>query len=84
MIQLTVEGAGSLIGFDNGNPRDSVSMKSNARKLFNGLALAIIQPDGKAGSIRVKAVSPGIKEASLEIMTQRLTVPPAAIESLKK
>lgn len=84
LIQITTEGAGRLIGFDNGNPRDSVSMKSSERKLFNGLALAIIQSDGKPGIIRVKAVSPGMKEASLEISTQKVMVMPATVESLKK
>ncbi|HEY6504895.1 MAG TPA: glycoside hydrolase family 2 TIM barrel-domain containing protein [Chitinophagaceae bacterium] len=84
LIQLTIEGAGKLIGFDNGNPRDSASMKSSQRRLFNGLALAVIQPDGKPGSIRVKAISPGIKEASVEIITQKTTTPLTTVEALKK
>lgn len=84
LIQLTVEGAGKLIGFDNGNPRDSTSMKSSQRRTFNGLALAIIQSDSKPGSIRVKAVSPSIKAALLEIITQKSTTPFAPVESLKK
>jgi beta-galactosidase len=83
-IRLTVEGAGNLIGFDNGNPRDSASMKSSQRKLFNGLALAVIQSNNKPGTVRVQAASPGIKEASLEITTQKLNSPVATIESLKK
>ncbi len=84
LIQLTIEGAGSLIGFDNGNPRDSTSMKSSQRRIFNGLALAIIQSNGKPGSIRVKASSQSIKEALLEIITQKPAVQIATVESFKK
>jgi beta-galactosidase len=70
LIQLAIEGAGRLIGFDNGNPADHTSMKSNQRKTFNGLALAIIQPGNKTGKISVRAGSPGIKEATIEIIVQ--------------
>ena len=69
LIQLTVEGSGSLIGFDNGNPRDVSSMKSKQRKTFNGLALAIIQSSDKPGEISIRAVSPGLKEGVLKIKT---------------
>ena len=83
LIQLTVEGAGNLIGFDNGNPRDSTSMKSSQRRTFNGLALAVIQSDSKPGSIRVQASPPTFKGASLEIITQKIKTPVATVESLK-
>jgi beta-galactosidase len=58
-----------LIGFDNGNPRDHDPMKSNQRKTFNGLALAVVQSTGKAGSIRIKATSKGLKEGTENIIT---------------
>jgi beta-galactosidase len=84
LIHLTLEGADNLIGFDNGNQGDSTFMKSSQRKLFNGLALAVIQTDGKPAIIRMTASSVAFKEASLEIITQRITVPLATPESLKK
>jgi beta-galactosidase len=68
-ITLIAEGAGNLIGFDNGNPQDHSSMKSKEKKTFNGLALAIIQSSDKAGEIIVKATSPGLKEATIKIKT---------------
>lgn len=68
-VQLSVEGDGMLIGFDNGNPRDHDPMKSNQRKTFNGLALAVVQSTGKAGSIRIKATSKGLKEGTENIIT---------------
>ena len=68
-ILLNIEGVGKLIGFDNGNPQDHTSMKSNERKTFNGLALAIVQSNQKPGEIVVKASSPGLKDAQVIIRT---------------
>jgi beta-galactosidase len=84
-ITLSVEGAGRLIGLDNGDPKDHEPMKSNQRNVFHGLALAVIQssapspgrPSAKAsakasvaaGVISVRASSPGIGGAVLEIRT---------------
>ncbi|MEO6454749.1 MAG: DUF4982 domain-containing protein, partial [Ginsengibacter sp.] len=84
LIQLTVQGDGKLIGFDNGNPRDTTSMKSSQRKAFNGLALAVIQSANTAGSISVQAQSPNIKSALVEIITKKVIAPVATIESLKR
>jgi beta-galactosidase len=71
LVQLKVEGAGTLIGFDNGNPSDHTSMKSSQRRTFNGLALAVIQGSDKTGKIRVEAIAPSIKGATVEINTQQ-------------
>jgi len=68
-ITFTVEGNGKLIAVDNGNPADHGSFKSNIRKAFNGLALVILQSTNDAGSIKIKATSPGLKESTLEIRT---------------
>ena len=85
-IVLSVEGAGHLIGLDNGDPMDHTPMKSNRRNVFHGLALGVIQsmaqPSGRSsaqpsgrfsaasGVIRVQANSPGIAGAAIEIRTQ--------------
>jgi beta-galactosidase len=66
-VKLTIEGEGKLIGFDNGNPWDHSNMKSNARKVFNGMALAIIQSTGKIGIVRIKAESGGLTNGIIEI-----------------
>jgi len=64
-----IEGTGKLIGFDNGNPQDHTSMKSNQRKTFNGLALAIVQSNDKPGEITVTARSGTLKGAVIRIKT---------------
>jgi len=63
-VKLTIDERGKLTGFDNGNPRDHTNMKSNTRKIFNGLALAILQ---STGTIRIKAESNGLTNAIVEI-----------------
>jgi beta-galactosidase len=62
-ITLDIEGPARLIGVDNGNPVDHDGFKINHVKAFNGLCLAIVQATGEAGTIRVKAQSPGLTAA---------------------
>jgi beta-galactosidase len=67
-VQLTVDGGGSLIGYDNGNPTDHTSMKDSRRNVSGGLALAILQFSRNKGAIRVRAESAGLGGA--EILVQ--------------
>jgi len=68
-IVFTVEGQGRLIGVDNGDPLSHEDFKTNRRRTFNGLCLAIVQSTASAGSIRITAISPGLTSASLTINT---------------
>jgi beta-galactosidase len=69
-ITFEIEGAGSLLGTDNGNPASHEDFKSNHRKVFNGLCLAILKSDGRAGQIQVRAVSPELQAARLIVATK--------------
>jgi beta-galactosidase len=82
-IEFKVEGEGTLIGTDNGNPQDLTPMKSNGRNAFNGLALAVIQSTEKSGSIRLTALSAGLKEAVLQIVTHKPMNPLSTVEGLE-
>jgi beta-galactosidase len=70
-IEIVVQGAGNLIGFDNGNPADHTSMKSSKKEAFNGLALCVVQSSDKPGTIQISARSSGLKEARIEVNTQK-------------
>ncbi len=70
-VQIIVGGDGKLIGLDNGNPVDHTSMKSDNRNTFNGLALAVVQSSNKPGKIQVRANSSSLKNASIEITTEK-------------
>lgn len=69
-VQFKIIGEGFIAGVDNGRETSMESFKADHRKAFNGLCLAIIQSNGKAGIIRFSATSPGLEAASLEIQTK--------------
>ena len=70
-IEFKVEGEGVLIGTDNGNPQDKTQMKSKQRNAFNGMALAVIQSTEKSGTIRITAVSDNLKNATLQVFSNK-------------
>ena len=55
LVKFTVEGEGAIVGTDNGDQNDHVSLKKPERHLFYGKCLAIVQNKGKAGTIILKA-----------------------------
>ena len=69
-ITFELEGQGLLLGVDNGNPESHEDFKSNRRKAFNGLCLAIVQSTGKSGQIRITAASPALKSANVIVATK--------------
>lgn len=69
-VTFEVEGAGSLLATDNGDPASHESYQSNRRKAFNGLCLALVKSNGKAGQIQVSAVSPSLQPARIIIATK--------------
>lgn len=66
-IFFNVQGAGKNVGVDNGSPISLEPFKADSRKAFYGKALLIVQNDGKAGEITIRATSPGLIGASLAI-----------------
>jgi beta-galactosidase len=70
-IEFKIEGEGILLGTDNGNPQDKTQMKSKQRNAYNGLALAVVQSTEKSGSIRLIAVSEGLKDAVLQVVSKK-------------
>lgn len=69
-LLFNLQGEGRLIGIDSGDPRSHEDYKSNRRRAFHGLALAIVQSTGKPGSIQMTAVSPSLKSAVAKVVTQ--------------
>ncbi len=69
-ITFEIEGSGSLLATDNGNPASHEDYKSNRKRAFNGWCLAIVKSNGKTGEIQVSAVSPGLQAARVSIQTK--------------
>jgi beta-galactosidase len=63
-INLSVAGAGSFQGADNGKQDDAEGYKANSHTAFNGKLLAIIESDTRPGPIRVTASADGLLPAT--------------------
>ncbi len=66
-MNVSVSGAGRLIGLDNGDSADFDQYKGTSRKLFGGKLLAIIAAKTEPGDIRVVVSSPSLPDAELTL-----------------
>jgi len=66
-VSVTVQGAGVLMGLDNGDSTDHDGYKTDTRRLFSGKLLAMVGALDCAGEITVSACAPGLEGASLVI-----------------
>jgi beta-galactosidase len=76
-LQFSVSGPGAVIGVGNGNPTSLEDDKASARKAFNGLCMAIVQADKRAGRVTVRATAPGLSAGTCVIQSARASVRPA-------
>ncbi len=67
-IEVSVSGAGRLVGLDNGDSTDYDQYKGTSRKLFSGKLLAIIAAKQEPGDIQVEVSSVGLTKAQLTMM----------------
>ncbi|HVV74188.1 MAG TPA: beta-galactosidase GalB, partial [Verrucomicrobiae bacterium] len=66
-IAFTVTGPGEIIAVDNGDATSFEPFQAREHDAFNGLCLVVVRSTGKAGTIRLKAMSPGLEAAELNI-----------------
>lgn len=66
-VNVTVSGAGRLVGLDNGDSTDFEQYKGTSRRLFSGKLLAIIAAKTCAGDIEVKVSSKGLETGTLTL-----------------
>ncbi len=66
-VDVSVSGAGRLIGLDNGDSTDYDSYKGTRRKLFSGKLLAVIAGKDELGEIVVKVTGAGLESAALTL-----------------
>ena len=69
-VRFEVEGNLFIAGVDNGNQTSMERFKDNKRKAFNGKCLVVLQNNGKTGAARLKAISEGLKEAVVDIVSE--------------
>jgi beta-galactosidase len=66
-ITFALQGAGRILGVDNGRPDSHESYQGNSRQAFHGLALVILQPIGIAGTATLSASFSGLAPAQIGI-----------------
>lgn len=66
-VFVSVEGAGRLVGLDNGDSTDFEQYKGTSRRLFSGRLLAMIAAKTEAGEIRVKVSSPTLPDSTITL-----------------
>lgn len=79
LVRFDVTGNGRLIGVGNGDPSSHECDRAPLRRLFNGLALVLLQSTRQAGSIELTATADGLAEAKAVITTVPAE-PRAAVE----
>jgi beta-galactosidase len=73
-VQFQVAG-GKVIGVGNGDPNCHEPDKAMSRSLYNGYAQVIVQSErGGAGTLLLKATSPGLRAAATTLKVR--SVPP--------
>jgi beta-galactosidase len=70
-IAFDVQGPARIIGVDNGDPASHEPFRSNQRRVFHGLCLAIVQSTTEPGQIEVTATAPGLTPGHSTIQTRR-------------
>ncbi len=66
-MDISVTGAGRLIGIDNGDSTDRDSYKGTSKRLFSGKLLAVIAAKTESGDINVTVTSEGLRESKLTL-----------------
>jgi beta-galactosidase len=65
MLNISVSGAGKLLGVCSGDPKSHENEKADHVRTFSGSALVIIQNSGEAGEIRVEITSGKLEACTL-------------------
>jgi beta-galactosidase len=70
-IQFEIEGPGEIVATDNGDATDHESFQAHDKRAYNGLCLVIVRAKkGEAGTIRLRAISEGLKPAEVTVRTK--------------
>lgn len=72
-VNVSVTGAGRLLGLDNGDSTDYDQYKGTSRRLFSGKLLAVIGAGLAPGNIHVAVSSAGLPDASLALVSRAMT-----------
>jgi len=66
-INFTLSGQGRILGVDNGRPDSHEPYKANSRAAFNGMALVLLQSNGRPGKMTLSAQAPSLAPVQIDI-----------------
>ena len=69
-LDFSVAGAGKIIATANANPSGMESFQQPKHTTFRGKCLVIVQPNGKAGTIKLRAEGKDLQSAEVVISTE--------------
>ena len=70
LVELTIDGKGTIAGVGNGNPQSMEPFQSNQVKLFYGKAMLILRSTPDKGSIKVTASAKELNKAMTTITVE--------------
>jgi beta-galactosidase len=70
-VAFAVTGKGKLLGLGNGDPSSHEADKGSTRRLFAGLAMALVQATREPGELRLEARAAGLEPAGLTLTSTR-------------
>ncbi|MFD2719629.1 glycoside hydrolase family 2 TIM barrel-domain containing protein [Hymenobacter monticola] len=71
LVQFAVRGAGTLAGAGSGSPVDVSSFQQPRKKSWQGRCLAIVRPQGPAGTIVLEATAAGLRPAMVALAVKK-------------
>ncbi len=74
LVKFSLKGTGRIAGVGNGDPSSHEPDKASRRSAFNGLCMALIQATHSKGEIVLTASSPGLKPATLRLVSAQPSV----------
>ena len=80
-VNVSVSGAGRLVGLDSGDSTDYDEYKGTSKRLFGGKLLAMIAGKQDEGEILVCVASPGLPDAELTLFAERAALPEGASDA---
>jgi beta-galactosidase len=75
LVKFDVQGAGTLIGVDNGDPADHAPYQAAERKAFDGLALAVVQSGFEPGELHITVTADPLKSATFKWRVEKSPKP---------
>lgn len=69
-LRFTAGGAGEIAALGSGSPNKPESFRGPVRTTWRGRALAILRPNGPAGTITLRAEAAGLQPAEIRISTE--------------